>query len=89
MLKQMSIKMEETLVILLAIVLVLSLTAVPVRAINGDQGIDNSPQSSVNPHWHSGESNVSGSSYCKGIGYEDCLWVFHPSTNQWVWTCYD
>jgi hypothetical protein len=89
MLKQSFIRMKKVLTILLTVLFVVSLTAVATSAINGDQGTDNSPQSYVNPHWHSGESNVSGSSYWKGIGYEGCLWVFHPSTNQWVWTCYD
>jgi len=89
MLKQFSSKIKNALAILLAALFVVFLTAVPAYAINGDQKSDNFSDSSLNPHWQSGESNVSSNSYWKGVGYEGCWWIFQPSTNQWIWTCYD
>jgi hypothetical protein len=58
MLKQFPSKIKNALIILLAVFLVLSVTTMAVSAINGDPKIDNLSDSSLNPHWQSGESNI-------------------------------
>ena len=79
MLKQ-SFRMKKVFAILLAVLFVVSLTAVTASAArhggshrgggHHGRGWDHS-----HPHWYHGQY------------YPNCDWIVNPYTNQWVWTC--